>query len=78
MPQGKTTRRYRKVSCHTSKAAANAAKKKLHTAGQTGTVRKSGSGFCVFSAGKRKRTTIKKTGQTLSGRKRTTRRKKAA
>lgn len=60
-----TKRKYKKVSCHTSKTAAKNKAKALRSKGQTAQAR----GKCVYSAGKRKAVTIKKTGQRLSGRK---------
>ena len=62
-----TTRKYRKKSCHKTKAAAKKAAKSLRNKGQTAQVR----GKCVYSAGKRRKVKLR-TGQTLSG----TRRKK--
>lgn len=49
------TRKYKKVSCHRNKTAAAKAAKKMRSAGKTASVRKSGSAYCVYSAGKRKK-----------------------
>ena len=59
-------RKYKKVSCHTSKSAAERAQKALQRKGKTAQLRKSGKGYCLYSAGKRKKVTLR-TGQTLSG-----------
>jgi len=66
----KKSRKYKKVGCHTSKTAAQNKAKSMRSQGLTAQAR----GKCVYSAGKRKAVTIKKTGQRLSG----TRRKKRA
>lgn len=50
----KKARKYRKVSCHTTKAAATKAAKELRDKGMTASVRTSGGKSCVFSAGKSK------------------------
>lgn len=60
-------RKYKKVSCHTSKTAATGAAKKMRASGTTASVRKTTGGFCVYSAGKRKTGSIKRTGQRISG-----------
>ena len=48
---GAKKRKYKKVSCHTTKTAAKAAQKKLAASGMTATLR----GNCVYSAGKKKK-----------------------
>jgi len=48
---GTKKRKYKKVSCHTTKTAAKAAQKKLASKGMTATLR----GNCVYSAGKKKK-----------------------
>lgn len=68
------TRKYKKVSCHTTVTAARKAAKTLQNKGQTASVRRTKNGACVWSGGKRKIATIKATGQKLSG----TRRKRRA
>lgn len=68
-----SSRKYKKVSCHKTKTAAKQTAVKMRSGGKTASVRKSGDGYCVFSAGKRKVGTIKRTGQKISG---TRRRKK--
>jgi hypothetical protein len=53
----KTTRAYKKVSCHNTKGAANKAAKAMRTAGKTARVatkNKDGK-YCVSTAGKRKK-----------------------
>ena len=51
-----TKRKYKKVSCHSKKSTATAAAKKMRAAGKTASVRKTaGSGYCVYSAGKKKK-----------------------
>ena len=57
-----TARKYRKKSCHQTKAAAKKAAKRMRNAGNTAQVR----GKCVYSAGKRRKVKLR-TGQTLSG-----------
>lgn len=47
-------RKYRKVSCHTKKSAANKKAKSMRSAGKTASVRKTKGGYCIYSAGKRK------------------------
>lgn len=64
MATKKKARKYKKVSCHRTKAAAKKAAKELRTKGKTAKV----VGLCVHSAGARKKT----------GKKKTTRRKKRA
>lgn len=49
------SRKYSKVSCHTTKTAAKKAAASLRAKGSTASVRKSGKGHCVFSAGKAKK-----------------------
>lgn len=61
------TRKYKKVSCHTTVTAARKAAKTLQNKGMTASVRKTKSGACVWSGGKRKTAIIKATGQKLSG-----------
>lgn len=70
-------RKYKKVSCHTTVTAARKAAKTLQNKGMTASVRKTKTGACVWSGGKRKAVKLKATGQTLAGtrRKRRTRRK---
>lgn len=48
------TRKYKKVSCHTTVTAAKEAAKRLRASGKTASVRKSKKGACVFSAGSAK------------------------
>lgn len=48
----KAKRKYRKVSCHTTKTAAKKKAASLRKSGSTATVRKAGKAHCVFSAGK--------------------------
>lgn len=48
-------RKYKKVSCHTTKTAAKKAATSLRTAGKTASVRKTDGKHCVFSAGARKK-----------------------
>lgn len=47
-------RKYRKTSCHTTKTAAKKKAASMRKAGNTASVRKSGKGYCVWSAGKAK------------------------
>lgn len=47
-------RKYKKVSCHTTKTAAKKKADSMRKSGSTASVRKSGKAFCVFSAGKKK------------------------
>lgn len=61
-------RKYKKVSCHRTVTAAKKEAKKLQKQGKTAQVRKRKTGACVYSAGKRKTATIKRTGQRISGR----------
>ena len=49
------TRKYKKVSCHNTKGAANKEAKRLRAAGKTAQVKKNDGKHCVFSAGKRKK-----------------------
>lgn len=63
-------RTYRQKTCHTSKSAAERAAKSLRNKGDTAQVKSGFGKHCVYSAGKRKKGTIKRTGQTLSGRRR--------
>lgn len=48
-------RKYKKVSCHKTKAAATKVAKKMRQANKTAKVVKSSGGYCVESAGKRKK-----------------------
>lgn len=49
-----TARKYKKVSCHTTKTAATQKAKSMRNGGSTASVRKNGKAYCVFSAGKAK------------------------
>jgi len=53
-------RPYKKVSCHKTKTTAKSEATKMRSAGKTAIVLKSGSGYCIYSAGKRKTATTKK------------------
>lgn len=57
-------RKYKKVSCHTTKTAATKKAKSMRNGGKTASVRKVGKGYCVFSAGaskaKKKKTTTRR------------------
>lgn len=50
-------RKYKKVSCHTTKAAAKKEQAKMHKAGKTASIRKDAKTGkqCIFTAGKKKR-----------------------
>ena len=48
-------RKYRRKSCHSKKSAAKKAAGSMRKRGMTATVRKTKGGYCVYSAGKRKR-----------------------
>lgn len=50
----KAKRKYRKVSCHTTKTVAKKKAVSLRNSGSTATVRKTKGGYCVYSAGKKK------------------------
>lgn len=58
MRRGRTSiagvRKYKKVSCHTTKTAAKKKAMSLRASGKTATVRKTKNGHCVYSAGKKK------------------------
>ncbi|MCG8332344.1 MAG: hypothetical protein MI974_31960 [Chitinophagales bacterium] len=54
-------RKYKVKSCHTTKTAAKKAQKRLHDAGHTGRLKKSGKRWCVETAGKKKTAKRKKT-----------------
>lgn len=56
------TRKYKKVSCHTTVTAARKAAKTLQNKGMTASVRKTKSGACVWSAGKSKTSSSKVSG----------------
>lgn len=47
-------RSYKKVSCHKTKTTAKSEASKMRAAGKTAVVLKSGTGYCIYSAGKRK------------------------
>lgn len=47
-------RKYKKVSCHTTKTAAKKKAASMRKGGKTASVRKSGKAYCVFSAGSAK------------------------
>lgn len=47
-------RKYKTVSCHTTKAAAKKKQKSLHSAGKTARLVKKDGRWCVASAGKKK------------------------
>lgn len=49
-----TARKYKKVSCHTTKTAAKKKQKSMHNAGKTARLAKNDGKWCVESAGKRK------------------------
>ena len=49
------TRKYKKVSCHTTKSAAKKKAKSMRNGGKTASVRKIGKGYCVYSAGNARR-----------------------
>lgn len=49
------TRKYKKVSCHNTKSAANKKAKSMRAAGKTARVVKSDGKYCVTSAGNRKK-----------------------
>lgn len=69
-----SSRKYKKVSCHKTKTAAKSAAKTMRGTGKTAQVKKSAAGvYCVYSAGKRKTGTIKRTGQKIGAMKRRTR-----
>lgn len=50
----RTTRTYKKVSCHTKKSTAKAKQKSMHNNGFTARLVQNGKKWCVESAGKRK------------------------
>lgn len=47
-------RTYKKVACSKTKAEAKKKQATMHKKGLTASVRKTSSGYCVFSAGKKK------------------------
>ena len=63
-------RKYRTVSCHTTKTAAKKKQSSMHKAGKTAKVVEKAGKWCVASAGKRKNAGKKKT---TSGKRKTTR-----
>ena len=61
-------RKYKKVPCHKTKTTAKAEATKMRSAGKTARVTKTAAGvYCIYSAGKRKTGSIKRTGQKISG-----------
>jgi len=50
-----TKRKYKTVSCHTTKTAAKKKQKSLHTAGKTARLVKKDGRWCVASAGAKKK-----------------------
>lgn len=63
----KETRKYKKVSCHTSTSAARKAANTLRNEGYTAVVKKLKNGACVYSKGKRKVVIITHSKQMLAG-----------
>lgn len=49
------TRKYKTVSCHTTKTAAKKKQKSMHASGKTASVVKTGKKYCVKSAGSKKK-----------------------
>jgi len=49
-----TSRKYKTVSCHTTKTAAKKKQKSMHAAGKTARLVKKDGRWCVASAGKKK------------------------
>jgi len=48
-------RKYRKVSCHTTKTAAKKKAASMRKSGKTASVRKTKTGYCIYSAGNRRK-----------------------